>query len=148
MRHAAAGDRDSWESSDESRPLTGAGRRQAQGLLTVLEPHGVRATAAVLSSDYVRCRQTVEPLAAALALAVRDAAALREGSPLAAVLDLVASCGDTVLCSHGDVVSELVLHLDVRGLLLDPPAWPKASTWVLGVTDGAVLSARYVGPPA
>lgn len=148
MRHAAAGDRDTWDGPDDSRPLTSAGGRQAHGLLAVLEPHGVRATAAVLSSDYVRCRQTVEPLAGALGLAIRDDAALREGSPLAAVLDLVGHCGDAVLCSHGDVVSDLVLHLDVRGLLLDSPAWPKGSTWVFEVTGEAVRSARYVGPPA
>jgi phosphohistidine phosphatase SixA len=148
VRHTAAGDRQRWNGPDEARPLTPAGRRHAELLLSVLEPHGVRAVTSVRSSDYVRCRQTVEPLAAALGMPVEDEPLLREGAPLASALDLIAACGYAVLCSHGDVVSDLVLHLDARGLLGDPPAWPKGSTWVLRVTDGALVSARYVPPPS
>lgn len=147
VRHAAAGDRERWEGPDEHRPLTAAGRRTAERLPAALEPHGVRSASAVISSDSVRCRQTVEPLAVALRLSVQDEPALREGTPLPQALDLIAGCGNAVLCSHGDVVSDLVLHLDARGLLVDPPAWPKGSTWVLTVVDGSVASARYVPPP-
>jgi phosphohistidine phosphatase SixA len=147
VRHAAAGDRERWDGPDEDRPLTTAGRRTAERLLAALEPDGVRSVSAIISSDYVRCRQTVEPLAAALGLSVQDELALREGTPLPHVLDLIARCGNALLCSHGDVVSDLVLQLDARGLLCDPPSWPKGCTWVLTVLAGSVTSARYVPPP-
>jgi len=147
VRHTAAGDRERWDGPDENRPLTPGGRRTAEGLLTALESYGVRSVSAVFSSDYARCRQTVEPLAAALGLPVQDEPALREGTPLPQVLDLIGRCENSVLCSHGDVVSDLVLHLDARGLLCDPPAWPKGCTWVLVLVDGSVTSARYVPPP-
>lgn len=148
VRHARAGDRARWEGRDEGRPLSASGTRQAEGLLTTLEPHGVRTATAVLSSDYLRCRQTVEPLAAALGMAVEDCVALCEGMPAAAVLELVASCGSAVLCSHGDVIGELVLMLAGRGVLRDAASWEKGSTWVVEAAGGDPVSARYVPPPS
>jgi histidine phosphatase superfamily protein (branch 1) len=60
----------------------------------------------VVSSPYVRCVQTVEPLAAALGLPLELDDRLGEGEGRAG-LDLIQEDG-VVSCTHGDVVRELV----------------------------------------
>jgi 8-oxo-dGTP diphosphatase len=103
LRHAAAGDRDRWDGDDFRRPLDARGRRESEALVEVLRPFGVRR---VVSSPYVRCVQTVEPLAAALGLPLELDDRLGEGEGRAA-LDLIQEDG-VLSCTHGDVVHELV----------------------------------------
>lgn len=103
VRHASAGDRDLWPVEDRLRPLDARGRRQAAALVELLRPLGVRR---VLSSPYVRCVETVEPLAAALELAVEHDDRLAEGAGHAA-LELVREAG-IVCCTHGDVVEAVL----------------------------------------
>src|SRR5260370_15172084 len=59
VRHAKAGDRSDWTGDDRMRPLTKSGRRQAQALADMLEPESIDK---ILSSGYLRCMQTLEPL--------------------------------------------------------------------------------------
>src|SRR6266478_2517476 len=59
VRHAKAGDRAEWEGNDRLRPLTKSGRRQAEELAAWLKKEPIDA---ILSSQYVRCLQTVEQL--------------------------------------------------------------------------------------
>ena len=103
VRHAAAGDREDWDGDDFHRPLDAKGRRQAAELVELLRPFGVRR---VVSSPYVRCVQTVEPLAAALGLRLEQDDRLAEGEGAAAA-DLLREDG-VVCCSHGDVADALV----------------------------------------
>jgi phosphohistidine phosphatase SixA len=103
LRHAAAGDREHWDGDDFHRPLDARGRREAEALVELLRPFGVRR---VVSSPYVRCVQTVEPLAAALGLPLELDDRLAEGAGGAA-LTLLQEDG-VVSCTHGDVVHELV----------------------------------------
>jgi phosphohistidine phosphatase SixA len=103
LRHAAAGDREHWDGDDFHRPLDARGRREAEALVALLRPFGVRR---VVSSPYVRCVQTVEPLAAALGLPLELDDRLAEGAGRAA-LTLLQEDG-LVSCTHGDVVHELV----------------------------------------
>lgn len=148
VRHARAGDRNTWEGDDSLRPLTRRGRLQAEGLLELFEGRDVQR---ILSSPYMRCMETVVPLASRRRLAVEPSPALEEGAPLADVLDLVGKQidVDTVLCSHGDVLPLLLDHLAARGLDLGPePSCAKGSTWVLETHAGEVVSARYFAPPA
>lgn len=148
VRHARAGDRSGWEGDDRLRPLTRRGRLQADGLLALFEGRRVER---ILSSPYVRCMESVVPLASQRGLAVEPSPALEEGAALADVLDLVEKQidVDTVLCSHGDVLPMLLDHLAAQGLDLgDHPACAKGSTWVLETQAGDVVSARYVEPPA
>ena len=60
----------------------------------------------ILSSPYVRCVQTVEPLAAALGLEVELDERLKEGKGDAAA-ELLREDG-VVCCTHGDIVEALV----------------------------------------
>jgi 8-oxo-dGTP diphosphatase len=113
VRHAEAGDRDTWDGPDELRPLTAEGHDQAQGLVAALAAFDVTR---VLSSPYVRCSQTVAPLAAARGLAVEPCEDLAEGegrAGLALARSLLGAPGHTVLCTHGDVVEEALDGLGV-----------------------------------
>jgi phosphohistidine phosphatase SixA len=103
LRHAAAGDRDDWDGDDFHRPLDAKGRRQAAELVDLLRPFGVRR---VVSSPYVRCVQTVEPLAAALGVQLEQDDRLAEGRGASAA-DLLREDG-VVCCSHGDIAEALV----------------------------------------
>jgi phosphohistidine phosphatase SixA len=99
LRHAAAGHRRDFEHGDHLRPLDPRGRRQAEDLVELLRPFGVRR---ILSSPYVRCVQTVEPLAATLGLELEEDDRLEEGAGPAAATVI---WEDGVLCcTHGDIV--------------------------------------------
>jgi phosphohistidine phosphatase SixA len=103
LRHASAGRRAEWEGDDRLRPLDARGRRQAETLVPLLLAHGPTR---VVSSPYVRCLQTVEPLAAALGVAVEHDERLAEGAAESAREVL---CADGIVaCTHGDVVEDLL----------------------------------------
>jgi len=103
LRHASAGDRDRWDGVDFHRPLDARGRRQAAELVELLRPFKVRR---VLSSPYVRCIETVEPLAAALDLPVELNDRLTEGAGPGAGL-LLHEDG-VVCCTHGDIIESVL----------------------------------------
>src|SRR3984893_7464329 len=77
VRHAKAGSRRDWEGPDECRPLTAAGRLQAAAIAERLR---ARPVTRLLSSPYLRCVQTLEPLAKELGLVVECDDDLAEGS--------------------------------------------------------------------
>jgi broad specificity phosphatase PhoE len=77
VRHASAEARETWGGDDRSRPLDGRGLRQAEELADQL---GRREFRRIVSSPYVRCVETVVPLAHARGLAVEHADALGEAA--------------------------------------------------------------------
>lgn len=103
LRHASAGDRDGWDGPDLLRPLDRRGRRQAAELVELLRPYGLRR---ILSSPYVRCLETVEPLGAALGLPVEEDERLTEGAGPGA-RELLQEDG-VLACTHGDIVFEVL----------------------------------------
>ena len=103
LRHASAGHRTDWEHDDTGRPLDARGRRQSADLVEILRP---LAVSRVVSSPYVRCVQTVEPLAAALGLDVEEDDRLAEGAGAAAAA-LLGEDG-VVCCTHGDIAEALL----------------------------------------
>jgi 8-oxo-dGTP diphosphatase len=144
VRHASAGER-GFGPGDLERPLDEIGRARAEQLATLLAPF----TSTVRSSPALRCAQTVAPLARALGVSVLSTADLVEGRPFEPVLDLLATCPDgTVMCSHGDVIPEVVDALIRRGMtVVGQPSWKKGSVWVLDrsetgeITHGTILNA-------
>jgi phosphohistidine phosphatase SixA len=146
VRHGKAGDRRKWTGSDESRPLSRGGRRQAAGLAELLVDAQPRR---VLSSPAARCAQTVEPVAAARGLRVEIVRYLAEGSDPAAALARLARLGmDAVACSHGDVILGMLATLAAEGLVPAAPQAPKGSTWVFHFKSANVVGATYLGPVA
>lgn len=148
VRHAKAGSRRDWDGDDTERPLSKGGRRQAEALSVRL---GRESVTGLWSSPYVRCVQTLEPLGQASGLEVVAEPRLAEGTPPPDVLALLRELPDgAVLCSHGDVIPELIDSLVRRGAeVLTPPDWRKASIWVLPPpdADGHVASVTVEPPP-
>lgn len=146
IRHAQAGSRKDWSGDDQLRPLSPKGRRQADALVDQLEPW---APSRVLSSPYLRCIETVKPLADELGLKVESVVELSEGAGADAVR-LVRSLSDShvALCTHGDVIPEILVALaDEDRLDLGPaPRQAKGSTWVLDSKKGRFVTATYVPP--
>lgn len=99
----------------------------------------------------MRCVQTLEPLAGHLGLTVEKDERLAERSGAADVLELAAEVRSStaVLCSHGDVIPELLATLVASGTRLkDELRWQKASTWVLTWSGDHLAKGRYLPPPA
>jgi phosphohistidine phosphatase SixA len=135
VRHGTAGDRATWRGDDRLRPLDDRGRRQAAALPESLAD--VRVTR-ILTSPYVRCVQTVEPLAGALGLEIEEAPALAEGTARAEVLAVLSTAAaGTALCTHGDICRELVAGRRT----------PKGSAWVLDAGAHGVVPVRHIPPP-
>ena len=148
IRHAKAKSRLTWEEPDELRPLTKRGRREAAAIAVRL---GEEPLARLVSSPFVRCVQTLEPLARALDIPIETTDVLAEGADGARAAELILSlAGDTSIacCTHGDVLLDVVDLLADSGLALDAPrAAPVASSWVLSVEDGRFAGARFVDQP-
>jgi broad specificity phosphatase PhoE len=105
----------------------------------------------IMSSRFVRCVQSVAPVAESRGLPVEEVDALAEGTPLDQVLRLIDKVADkpTVLCTHGDVVGDLLSHLDGQRSPLEAGlVFPKGSTWVLDVEGGDIVPGRYLPPSA
>ncbi len=137
VRHGTAGNRKDWDAKDELRPLDDKGLRQAQALADTLIHHPIRH---IFSSPYLRCVQTVEPLAQRLGLPVQEAGELAEGASAAEVAKLIGGLdgGLAVLCTHGDVIEKIVGE--------DAPN-RKGGFWLLNTTADGLKPSRYVPPP-
>ena len=103
----------------------------------------------ILASPYVRCEQTVRPLALERGLPLETSGSLAEGSTLEGLLAMMAELADVaaVACGHGDLIPEAVDHLRALGVPTDDGATKKASTWLLEREGGAIVRARYLPPP-
>lgn len=98
----------------------------------------------------MRCLETVAPLAKAFHLKVEEDDTLAEGSGLSA-LTLVRSMAHEkiALCTHGDVIPEILVALaDEDHLDLGPrPRQAKGSVWVLEAEENRFVKAFYLPPP-
>ena len=147
VRHAKAGSRSRWTGDDRPRPLSDKGQAQAALLADHL---AALATGELVSSPYLRCVQTLEPLAARLGRDVRPDERLAENTGYDGALALLTELPDgSVLCSHGDVIPDTMGALQRRGCrFLTEPDWRKASVWVLTRnTDGQIVEASAWPPP-
>ena len=147
VRHAKAGSRERWTSDDRKRPLTKKGIKQAQEVVDVLAPYPV---ASIFSSPYLRCVQTVQPLAKALRLKVEQSVSLAEGHGLAGLHEFLDDddLDNAALCTHGDIVWELVEDMVRRKIVrAGEGGFDKASTWVLHVDGTKIAKARYLPAP-
>jgi len=106
------------------------GRLQSDGLVEALAEFRIDR---IVSSPYLRCVQTVEPLAEALGLEIELDEQLG-----AARLDDVGEVlerlrGDVAVCTHGDLP------------WLGDRKFKKGATWVV---DDELVPTRYIKPPA
>jgi len=148
VRHAKAGSRSNWVGDDTERPLSNDGWHQAQLLGAKLAK---RSPSALLSSPYVRCIQTLEPLAERCGLEVLPEKRLEEGAAFEPVLEVLTEVPDgAVLCSHGDIIPEAIAALQRRGCeILTTVDWRKATVWrIERAATGEFVSAKVSRPPA
>lgn len=115
LRHAKAVGRDGWEGADAERPLTDRGQRQAAAIVAPLRAFGVRR---IVSSDALRCRQTVAPLEKKLGRTARVTAKISQDAwengtegIRAVVGRRVRARKAAVLCSHGPVLPGILSEL-------------------------------------
>ncbi|HET9256227.1 MAG TPA: NUDIX hydrolase [Pseudonocardiaceae bacterium] len=155
VRHAEAGERESWPGHDDLRPLTAKGQRQAEALRVLLPLFGARR---VYSAPALRCRQSVAGLAQDLGVPIIVAPQWSEDeyradpeTGLSRLLGIAAGPrGPVVVCSQGGVIPGLVRDLTAaagREPLDDVPS-QKGSYWALFFDNGsptppALLRADY-----
>lgn len=149
VRHAAAHDRSRWDGDDLDRPLTEVGWRQAEAVGRSLAEEPIRA---VYSSLAQRCQQTVQPLAAERALTVETRRELTEGAQVVNLLELLrdeaGQPGDLVLCSHGDLIPEVLNRLLRDGLSISGGrGCEKGSIWTLETVGHDIVHGRYTAKP-
>jgi 8-oxo-dGTP diphosphatase len=146
IRHAHAGDRGGWIGDDRLRPLSARGFEQAERIARAL---GDQPIMVVRSSPAIRCLQTVAPLARTRMCAVESDARLFEGSDAEAALALIEEFtdADIALCSHGDVIPELIDLLRQQGVPSDGRGCEKGSIWRLDRDGKIVTNAVYLGRP-
>jgi 8-oxo-dGTP diphosphatase len=150
VRHARAGSRKLWEGPDLERPLSKKGRRQAEGPVDMLTRYPVQR---VLSSPYVRCMQTVEPLAEKINIDIEEYPELAEGAAPDQVVALLrnAAARTEIWCTHGDIVPivlDTIVDEDRVKLKKDETKYAKGSFWELEQDEkGRVTKATYFPAP-
>ncbi|MCX6509754.1 MAG: phosphoglycerate mutase family protein [Actinobacteria bacterium] len=146
IRHAHAGKRSEWASDDRSRPLSDRGIKQSEALTSVV---GDIVVGRIISSPFVRCMQTVQPLGTKFDVAVETSDAFAEGADVEIAYRLLLELAgdDGVACSHGDVIPHLLRRLVADGMDTDsPPIDQKGSTWIIEMRNGSPFHGRYVPP--
>ena len=167
--HCASVSRVGWVGSHDDRPLSGAGQEQAQALARAVGT-GIDA---IYTSPALRCRQTVEPLAAVCRLELVELPELYEaegfhqpaewvegvfapmgaavagawtaGRMLGALARMVGTRagGSIVVCSHGDVIPVLLSSL-AGAYRTPPPSLANRGGWyALQFADGGLAMAGH-----
>jgi 8-oxo-dGTP pyrophosphatase MutT (NUDIX family)/phosphohistidine phosphatase SixA len=153
VRHATAGDRNAWKGDDRIRPLDENGRDQAEELVRLLSRFEVQK---LVAAEYLRCIETLKPLADSIGLEVEEEPLLSEtGFPghEREAIEAIRRLGDhddaVAACSQRQVIPELVQMLaDEDGVELpDPFKYKKASVWSLSFEGEKLVGAEYFPPP-
>ena len=121
VRHASAGSREDWPGDDHLRPLDKRGWKQVAALVDLLADFPVDR---ILTSPYLRCVDTIEPVANTRGLPVEERDELSEERHMTDGIELVRSVAgsDVVICGHGG------LELAIPGA----PRWKKGAIFVVG----------------
>lgn len=145
IRHARAGNRNLHDPNDTERPLDRVGLAQADAIAGLLAHEPIEL---IRSSAALRCRQTVQPLADRLGLALEPAPELFEGTAPSQAIEYVRSFTgrNVVLCSHGDVIPDVMRALEIGGSRLEGRGCAKGSIWRLDNSTERIESADYLGP--
>ncbi len=129
IRHAFAGDPNRWEGDDIFRPLDDRGRREAAALVDALSEFELER---IVASPYVRCVQTVEPLAQARGVVIEldEQLGADRLDEVPEVLPRLRG-RNAAVCTHGDLP------------WLGDRKFKKCSVWIL---DDDLVPVRYLPP--
>jgi phosphohistidine phosphatase SixA/8-oxo-dGTP pyrophosphatase MutT (NUDIX family) len=125
LRHAHAKNRNRWPGPDELRPLATRGHQEAVRLAAILTAYGPDR---VVSSDSLRCRQTVQPFAAAANVAIDEDHRLSEDTTprkirrvvAEAVTSALESGRAVVVCTHRPMMPDVFATLEIPVMSLTP----------------------------
>ncbi|WP_433475951.1 NUDIX hydrolase [Spirillospora sp. CA-142024] len=148
LRHATAGEKHAWRHADELRPLDDAGRAEAAELAVLLHSYGPMR---VVSSATARCLETVLPYARLVRASACTEAVFTVGDtePELALEKLLSMAGaPTVVCTHGEVVSELITGLcrELGEKVPDDPSLRKGEFWTAHLADGSMAALERHSP--
>jgi len=113
-------------------------------LVPLLSQYGPQS---VLSSPFVRCFQTVEPVAEALGLSVQPAEELAEGHGADAAPLLRRMAGESaVLCTHGDVATAILESLvpEHDAARRSELKLQKGEVWVIEPTGDSLVIVEHI----
>lgn len=152
VRHGRAGRKSRYHGDDRLRELDSHGRAQAESLVGVLLAFGAETLHA---ADRTRCRQTLEPLAEELGVAIKAEPALTEEAyaenrkqARSRLLKIASGKGTRVICSQGKVIPHLIDWWCARDSVRpDKSRNRKGSIWVLSMHDGKLIAADHLGSP-
>lgn len=151
VRHGYAGERGTWPGQDSERPLTSAGKAEAETLRALL---GLFLPEALISASLRRCVQTVEPLSGTSGLPIEvDAVFDERSAAFAAAAARLAryarAYACTVVCTQGAVIPAVlnILRPSADGEDRDTA---KGDGWLLPFAGSVPLAPTRlaVGPPA
>lgn len=150
VRHGHAGRKADWHRPDKLRPLSQLGGREARQIVDVVSP---LEPTRIISSPFIRCMSTAEPLASHMGRKVERSAALVPDTPVKAfrlVRKLTAPGADSgvVVVTHGEIMGDVLVRLAREdGVPLEhrPPGL-KGCVWLLDFEDGKLAAARYIPP--
>jgi 8-oxo-dGTP diphosphatase len=150
LRHTKALERGDWDEVDSERTLNEVGFDQAQLLIKHLEPFAIEE---IYTSDYVRCVQTVTPLAHSRGLTISQVPSLNEETfeedPLRSVSFANALKQDEkniLICSHNPVIPTMlrgILNTKLKNkdlIKLEP-----GDAWIVHRVHGEIVGLDYLG---
>jgi 8-oxo-(d)GTP phosphatase len=145
LRHASALARKHWRGADPDRPLTATGQEEAQALVPLLGTYG---DSSLVTSDALRCIETLEPYAKDIGTELVRVSALSEETraahPRAAAKWLrgtVKAGRPVIACTHRPVVPGMLAE-SAAGVAAQAGrrALAPAEAWVLHTRDGSVVA--------
>jgi 8-oxo-dGTP pyrophosphatase MutT (NUDIX family)/phosphohistidine phosphatase SixA len=155
LRHGTAGEKREWRGDDVLRPLDPQGRTEAAALASLLEVFGPLR---VISSATARCIDTVLPYVQRTRARLETEPAFtvtatgNAGSPggdvahpedaKAAVLRLLAERTPTVICTHREIISDLIAVLcgELGETTPAETSLRKGGFWVVHVGDDEIAA--------
>jgi len=172
--HMDAVNRNEWQGAADDRPLTDAGKKQAERIAEML---GSQKVDGIFSSPAARCRESLEPLAKQSGLQVEVLPGFKDtlgykapagwenpnregpdplggaesaGSAFAALRQIQAKVPDgrAVLCSYGDIVPALMAFLSGANGAQMPARNNKKGAVFTVVIDGDKASLSGADAPA
>ena len=120
LRHGLAGDSTTWAGADETRPLTPEGITRMQGSACTIAALELELDE-IISSPYIRARQTADIVATELGLPVTAAASLVPGfnfTMLERLLNSRLTASALLLVGHEDDFSQIIGRLIGSGRVM------------------------------
>ncbi|HWD25336.1 MAG TPA: histidine phosphatase family protein [Acidimicrobiales bacterium] len=150
VRHAHAGSQKSFDGPDHDRPLTARGQCQTNALTRILAASDIGA---IVSSPWLRCRQTVQPLSDSLGIPIETMIELApDATEEAGFAALVARAkrvdGRMVVAStHGENFPVLLRKASTEDGTAPPAEIEKAGRIEVTIENGTTTDVDVFGAP-